>query len=105
RSPGGVPSSSGSSGASTGSSGSTSGSSSGGAAGCTSSSYVVDTTKCVPQIVLEEFQNGVLCFWNVELPCVGDAGAADAGDAGNACALCDLLADGGVPGGCYTQPT
>jgi hypothetical protein len=94
---GGSGSSSGGSGGSSGASSSGSGSSSGNQ-GCASANTSLDPMRCEPQL-LTSTPCGQ-CYWTLEVPCAGDAGAGDAGsgDAGafDCLALCNAVVPQGA---------
>lgn len=88
------------------SSGSGSGSSSSGPCPTpTVTNFMIDSSRCVPQLQSESANGSYVCQWTIQQPCFGDAGvaeagAADGGDAGppDPCAVCDELVDGGNNG-------
>jgi len=82
-----------------------SGSSSGGVgSGCEygmTTTSTVDPTLCQAQLQSTSSCNGSVCSWDVEVPCTGDAGAADAGS--NGAPACEAWCAAAAPPGVMSQ--
>lgn len=72
----------------------------------TVTNFMVDPTRCEPQLKSETASGTLVCSWTIEQPCSGDAGSPDGGAAdGGACAVCDEVFDGGIGGNdCFGGP-